>query len=75
MIDFKPDGINDVILLTSERYWVEAFGEFFYYGYKFDFGIDSETKTNFIEYVKFSPSIEPIAFHPEGNKRFDLNYK
>lgn len=40
MIDFKPDGINDVILLTSERYWVEAFGKFFYY--EFEFGIDSE---------------------------------
>lgn len=37
---------------------MEAFGKCFYYGYEFELEIDSETRTKFIQYVKFSSSIQ-----------------
>ena len=56
--DFEHDGTSDLITLTGSGYQVEAFGKCFYYGYEFEPEIDSETRTKFIQYVKFSPSIQ-----------------
>ncbi len=56
--DFEHDGTNDIVTLTGSGYQVEAFGKCFYYGYEFEPEIDSETRTKFIQYVKFSPSIQ-----------------
>ena len=56
--DFEHDGTSDLITLTGSGYQVEAFGKCFYYGYEFEPEIDSETRAKFIQYVKFSPSIQ-----------------
>ena len=56
--DFEHDGTSDLITLTGSGYQVEAFGKCFYYGYEFEPEVDSETRTKFIQYVKFSPSIQ-----------------
>lgn len=56
--DFEHDGTSDLVTLTGSGYQVEAFGKCFYYGYEFEPEIDSETRTKFIQYVKFSPSIQ-----------------
>ena len=58
MFDFEHDGTSDLVTLTGSGYQVEAFGKCFYYGYEFEPEIDSETRTKFIQYVKFSPSIQ-----------------
>ena len=56
--DFQHDGTNDLITLTGSGYQVEAFGKCFYYGYEFEPDVDSSARTEFIQYVKFSPSIQ-----------------
>ena len=56
--DFEHDGTSDLITLTGSGYQVEAFGKCFYYGYEFEPEVDSEIRTKFIQYVKFSPSIQ-----------------
>lgn len=56
--DFEHDGTSDLVTLTGSGYQVEAFGKCFYYGYEFEPEIDSETRTKFIQYVKFSSSIQ-----------------
>ncbi|MDO5446314.1 MAG: phosphoribosyltransferase [Prevotellaceae bacterium] len=56
--DFQHDGINDLITITGSGYQVEAFGKCFYYGYEFEPDVDSALRTDFIQYVKFSPSIQ-----------------
>ena len=56
--DFEHDGTSDLITLTGSGYQVEAFGKCFYYGYEFKSEIDSEIRTKFIQYVKFSPYIQ-----------------
>ena len=58
IFDFEHDGTSDLVTLTGSGYQVEAFGKCFYYGYEFEPEIDSETRTKFIQYVKFSPSIQ-----------------
>ena len=56
--DFEHDGTSDIVTLTGSGYQVDAFGKCFYYGYEFEPEINSETRTKFIQYVKFSPSIQ-----------------
>lgn len=56
--DFKRDGTSDLITLTGSGYQVEAFGKCFYYGYEFEPDVDSRMRTDFIQYVKFSKSIQ-----------------
>lgn len=56
--DFEHDGQNDIITLTGSGYQVEAFGKCFYYGYEFSGQIDSAVRTKFIQYVKFSHSLQ-----------------
>ena len=56
--DFEHDGTSDLITLTGSGYQVEAFGKCFYYGYEFEPEVDSSVRTNFIQYVKFSSSIQ-----------------
>ena len=56
--DFEHDGMSDLVTLTGSGYQVEAFGKCFYYGYEFEPEIDSETRTKFIQHVKFPPSIQ-----------------
>lgn len=75
--NFEHDGTSDIVTLTGSGYLVEAFGKCFYYGYEFGPEIDRETRTKFIQYVKFSPSIQ----NDENLSRFiqkainDLNRK
>ncbi len=58
IFDFEHDETSDLVTLTGSGYQVEAFGKCFYYGYEFEPEIDSETRTKFIQYVKFSPAIQ-----------------
>lgn len=57
VFDFEHDGAADIVSLTGDGYQVEAFGKCFYYGYEFTDQTDGPTRTAFIRYVKFSPSL------------------
>lgn len=58
VFDFEHDGGDDLVSLTCEDYQVEAFGRCFYYGYEFADHIDSNLRTAFIKYVKFSKQLQ-----------------
>lgn len=58
IFDFEHDGEDDLVSLTGEGYQVEAFGKCFYYGYEFSELVDSNLRTAFIKYVKFSEQLQ-----------------
>ena len=58
IFDFEHDGGNDLVSLTGEGYQVEAFGRCFYYGYEFSEQVDSNLRSAFIKYVKFSEQLQ-----------------
>ncbi len=58
IFDFEHDGGDDLVSLTGEGYQVEAFGRCFYYGYEFSEQLDSNLRSAFIKYVKFSEQLQ-----------------
>lgn len=58
IFDFEHDGGDDLVSLTGEGYQVEAFGRCFYYGYEFSEQVDSNLRSAFIKYVKFSEQLQ-----------------
>ena len=62
VFDFEHDGKGDIVSLTGSGYQVEAFGKCFYYGYEFADSVDSDVRSAFIKYVKFS---SPLQDHPD----------
>ena len=58
VFDFEHDGAEDIVNLTGEGYQVEAFGKCFYYGYEFSEQVDSNVRSGFIKYVKFSEALQ-----------------
>lgn len=58
IFDFEHDGRDDLVSLTGEGYQVEAFGRCFYYGYEFSEHVDSNLRSAFIKYVKFSEQLQ-----------------
>ena len=62
VFDFDHDGRDDIVSLSGSGYQVEAFGKCFYYGYEFADNVDSDVRSAFIKYVKFST---PIQQYPD----------
>ena len=60
--DFVHDGTSDLVSLTGNGYQVEAFGRCFYYGYEFAEQVSGALRTEFIKYLKFTPSLQE---HPQ----------
>lgn len=58
IFDFEHDGGDDLVSLTGEGYQVEAFGRCFYYGYEFSEQVDSNLRSAFIKYVKFTEQLQ-----------------
>lgn len=58
IFEFEHDGGDDLVSLTGEGYQVEAFGRCFYYGYEFSEQVDSNLRSAFIKYVKFSEQLQ-----------------
>ncbi|MBR4340617.1 MAG: hypothetical protein IKP89_08405 [Bacteroidales bacterium] len=58
IFDFEHDGKSDIIGLTGTGYQVEAFGHCFYYGYEFTPQVERPLRSAFINYLKFSGSIQ-----------------
>ena len=58
VFDFEHDGEEDIVKLTGESYQVEAFGKCFYYGYEFSDQVDSNVRSAFIKYVKFTKDLQ-----------------
>lgn len=58
VFDFEHDGGDDLVSLTGEGYQVEAFGKCFYYGYEFAEQVDSNLRSSFIKYVKFTDDLK-----------------
>ena len=58
VFDFEHDGEEDIVNLTGEGYQVEAFGKCFYYGYEFSDQVDSNVRSAFIKYVKFTEDLQ-----------------
>ena len=58
VFDFEYDGEEDIVKLTGEGYQVEAFGKCFYYGYEFSDQVDSNVRSAFIKYVKFTEDLQ-----------------
>lgn len=58
VFDFEHDGEEDIVKLTGEGYQVEAFGKCFYYGYEFSDQVDSNVRSAFIKYVKFTEDLQ-----------------
>lgn len=58
VFDFEHDSGGDVVSLTGNGYQVEAFGKCFYYGYEFGDDVESNVRTAFIRYVKFSEHLQ-----------------
>ena len=58
VFDFEHDGEEDIVKLTGESYQVEAFGKCFYYGYEFSDQVDSNVRSAFIKYVKFTEDLQ-----------------
>ena len=58
VFDFEHDGEEDIVKLTGEGYQVEAFGKCFYYGYEFSDQVDSNVRSAFIKYVKFTKDLQ-----------------
>lgn len=61
VFDFEHDGTDDIVSLTGTGYQVEAFGKCFYYGYEFADEVDSNIRSAFIQYVKFSSPIQKYS--------------
>ncbi len=58
VFDFEHDGAEDIVNLTGEGYQVEAFGKCFYYGYEFSGQVDSNVRSAFIKFVKFTDALQ-----------------
>ena len=58
VFDFEHDGSEDIVKLTGDGYQVEAFGKCFYYGYEFTDQVDSNVRSAFIKYVKFTNELQ-----------------
>jgi hypothetical protein len=58
IFDFEHDGEDGLVSLTGKGFQVEAFGRCFYYGYEFSEIVDSNLRTAFIKYVKFSEQLQ-----------------
>ena len=58
VFDFEHDGAEDIVSLTGNGYQVEAFGKCFYYGYEFSGQVESSVRTAFIQYVKFTETLQ-----------------
>jgi hypothetical protein len=58
VFDFEHDGAEDIVSLTGGGYHVEAFGKCFYYGYEFSGQVESSVRTAFIQYVKFTETLQ-----------------
>ena len=58
VFDFEHDGAEDIVSLTGDCYQVEAFDRCFYYGYEFSDQVDSNVRTAFIKYVKFTDDLQ-----------------
>lgn len=51
--DFSTDESNDIISLKRDKpYQLQAFGNTYYYGYRFEDNVDSTVRTKFIHYIK-----------------------
>ena len=58
MFDFEHDQAEDMIRLAGTGYQVEAFGKCFHYGYEFSDQVDSELRSAFIQYLKFTQDLQ-----------------
>ena len=58
VFDFEHDGAEDIVSLTGGGYQVEAFDRCFYYGYEFSDQVDSNVRSAFIKYVKFTDDLQ-----------------
>ena len=58
VFDFEHDKEKDIVQLMGNGYQVEAFGKCFYYGYEFSEQVDSNIRSSFIQYVKFSDDLQ-----------------